>query len=120
MLQNYTITGQVGLGHGKGKQLGAPTANLDISLAQEHNMVPGLYTCQIKVKETSYLGLLYYGFNSLTKEDCLEAYLFGFDGDLYGQTLNVTTTTYLREPRAFTSEAELKRQITEDINNALK
>lgn len=120
MTKNYTLRGVVQAGHGKGKKLGAPTANLDIVLAVQQEMVPGLYVCTVTLEGENYRGLLYYGFNSLTLRDSLEAYLLGFDGDLYGKELAITTTSYVREPRAFTNEGDLKRQIAEDIAQALK
>jgi riboflavin kinase/FMN adenylyltransferase len=44
----------------------------------------------------------------------LEAHLFDFEGDLYGQTLDVALLTYIRDERKFASFGELTTQIAAD------
>ena len=45
----------------------------------------------------------------------VEAYLVGFDGDLYGQTLTVEVIDWLREQRKYSSLEALKAQLHEDV-----
>jgi riboflavin kinase/FMN adenylyltransferase len=47
-------------------------------------------------------------------EELLEAYLFGFDGDLYGRTIEVALHGYIREERKFDSLNVLMAQMRED------
>ena len=108
-----TIVGTVKTGQGKGGETGARTANLDLSLAK--NLPKGLYACVVVVDNHEHRGLLYYGINTLTNQDCLEVHLLYFEGDLYGQELRVTTEQYLRFPKKFGSVAELAGQIKKDL-----
>ncbi len=111
-----TITGLVLPGHGHGATTGAPTANLDLSLAK--NLAPGLYSCQAILENKPVRGLLYYGYNSLTKQDCLEIHFLNFSGDLYGQTITIEIKKFLRPEKKFNSLAKLKQQINKDLKNS--
>lgn len=48
----------------------------------------------------------------------LEAHLLDFEGDLYGQTIEVELLEFLREERRFGSTEELSRQIEADKKRA--
>lgn len=110
---NHSITGTVLPGMKKGTGLGASTANLDIALAKD--LPPGLYTADIKIGQEKFAGLLYYGYNSLSKTDCLEAHIFNFSEDIYGQEIEITTKHFLREPIKFKNREEMMAQIKKDI-----
>ena len=45
----------------------------------------------------------------------IEPFLLDFDGELYGKRLVVELWQRLREERAFESEADLVRQIADDV-----
>ena len=47
-------------------------------------------------------------------QELLEAHLFGFDGDLYGRTIEVALHAYIREERKFDDVAALVAQMRED------
>ncbi len=112
-----TLTGIVHHGLNQGKNLGAPTANLDISLAESQKLTRGLYVCETTLDTKKYNGLLYYGYNSLSKIDCLEVHLMDFSGDLYGQEITVAVKNFLRGEIRFKDKEELKKQIEEDVKN---
>lgn len=117
--QGHRIEGVVQAGNGRGRDLGAATANLDVSLA--HDLVPGLYAANVQVLGTEYRGLVYYGINSITNRDCLEVHLLNFThSDLYGKTIIVIIQKYLRPPRWFENIEELRLQIEQDIQDAQK
>ena len=48
----------------------------------------------------------------------VEAHLLDFNGDLYGQEMELTFVEKLREEKKFASLAELRDQIARDIQNA--
>lgn len=48
----------------------------------------------------------------------LEAHLLDFEGDLYGQTIEVELLEFLREEQRFGSTEELSRQIEADKKRA--
>jgi len=107
------ITGIVLKGKGKGEQTGLKTANLDINLAP--NLTEGLYTCQVNLRNKIYKGLLYYGYNSLSKSNCLEVHILNFNKNIYNQQITVEIKKYLRPPKKFKTIKELSRQIKKDL-----
>lgn len=113
--QPYRLVGRVQPGQGRGEETGAKTANLAVSLAVEAGIAPGLYRCEAKVLGQQCEGLLYYGINSLTNEDCLEVHLLHFSGELRGETIDVLVGDFLRPPIQFNSVEALKEQIKKDL-----
>jgi riboflavin kinase/FMN adenylyltransferase len=49
-----------------------------------------------------------------TDTPLLEAYLFGFTGDLYGQTIDVAFLAFIRDEMKFDSAEALVRRMDED------
>ncbi|MEK7212837.1 MAG: EamA family transporter [Patescibacteria group bacterium] len=109
----HVITGVVIGGDGEGAKMGVPTANLYVGRAK--HLPRGLYTCAVKTDHGYYRGLLYYGYNSLNKKDCLEVHLLNFNGNLYNHHLTVTTERYLRLPKKFRSVESLMKQMKQDL-----
>jgi riboflavin kinase/FMN adenylyltransferase len=118
--RHFVVEGPVTPGNQQGKKLGAATANLDIRLAGK--LPKGLYACRVQIGKSTaeYRGLLYYGYNSLSKADCLEVHLFDFSADLYGEWLTITTHKFLRREKKFSDSKKLAEQIAKDIKKALK
>lgn len=114
--KTQTISGIVLTGHSNGEKVGARTANLDISLAKD--LPKGLYSCKVDLNGAFYRGLMYYGINSLTNEDCLEIHILEFSGDLYGKKITAITERYLRFPKRFKNVAELSEQIKRDLSQS--
>jgi riboflavin kinase / FMN adenylyltransferase len=113
----YAISGRVVEGDRVGRQLGFPTANLDVTgLVLPPN---GVYAGLTKVKKKSHRVALNIGFRptiaSAARELHVEAHLLDFGGNLYGEELTVEMEGKLREERKFASSAELQRQISRDI-----
>jgi riboflavin kinase/FMN adenylyltransferase len=107
----YVLEGTVVKGYQRGKSIGTPTVNLDCL----DQMVPadGVYVgrCGDTVAAVS-IG------NAPTFKDTklqVEAHLLDFDGDLYGQTIQLEIIDWLREQRKFNGIDELKAQIARDI-----
>ena len=116
-MQPISLKGVVEKGHGFGKKFGAPTANFDVGIARTAGLEPGLYLCTVRFADARYEGMLYFGINSRTNEDCLEVYLRHFSGELVGRELAVTTMRFIREPLFFKSLGELQAQIQKDLHN---
>ena len=112
-------------GLGIGSQLGFPTANIQAeSLAidlKEHAL--GVYVARVKIGGDIKKGVANIGkrptFNRNGKIS-LEVHIPGFVGDLYGQTVTVELLQHLRNEIAFKSNLELKKQISVDVELALK
>lgn len=113
----YAISGRVVEGDRLGRQLGFPTANLDVA---ELILPPnGVYSGCTKLKAQLYPVALNIGFRptvaSSTPQLRVEAHLLDFDGNLYGEELEVELTGKLRAEQKFSSPTELREQIARDI-----
>jgi len=113
----YAISGRVVAGDRVGRQLGFPTANLEVAgLILPPN---GVYAGLTKVKTKPYRVALNIGFRptmaSAAPQLRVEAHLLDFSGNLYGEELTVEMGGKLRAERKFASSAELHRQILRDI-----
>ncbi len=113
----YAISGRVIAGDHVGQQLGFPTANLEVPGL----MLPpnGVYAGLARVQEKSWRVALNIGFRptvvSAAPQLRVEAHLLDFQGDLYGQELEVEIGNRLRDEKKFTSATELSGQIERDI-----
>jgi len=113
----YAISGQVVGGERLGRKLGFPTANLDVAgLALPPN---GVYAGLAYVKGKTYRAALNIGIRPTVASRAqlvhVEAHLLNFNGEIYGDELQVEIGDKLREERRFSSTAKLREQIIQDI-----
>ena len=123
----YTWTGRVVHGHGIGRQLGFPTANLKATEPAKLLPMYGAYAVSVHV--SSPIGESWEGAAMLNigrrptmdngEDVSIEAHLIDFHGDLYDHALTLSFIARLREERRFSSEAELARQLEADKATAL-
>lgn len=104
-------------GTGLGKQLGYPTANLQ--LPENWRLDYGIYVTDVQLAGVVYRGALYWGTKGGTG-DSLEIYIFNFNGDLYGKKITFKVGQFIRADRLIKSETELKAQIRRDVALAKK
>ena len=113
---DYSITGTVIKGKQLGRNIGYPTANLDI--AQQTKLIPsnGVYAVDCEVNGLTYHGMLNLGTNPTVEADGrkLEVHLFQFSEDIYGQQLKVTFKHRIRDEQKFDSIESLKEQLKLD------
>jgi riboflavin kinase/FMN adenylyltransferase len=121
----YVLSGRIVEGHGQGRQLGFPTANLMI--ADPFKLWPprGVYAVRAESENRLYDGMMNIGRAPTMKtlpEEAREAevHLFDFEGNLYGKSLFVYCYAYLRKEQEFASPAELARQLDRDRIEAIK
>lgn len=113
----YAICGQVIRGDMVGRQLGFPTANLDVG---HLNLPPnGVYAGATRIEGQFYRVALNIGLRptlgSPQPQFRVEAHLLDFVGDLYGAELEIEPGAKLRDERKFASREELRRQIELDV-----
>lgn len=111
------FTAKVIKGGGKGKKIGFPTANLDnTNLKLDY----GVYLAKAEINSKVFSALLHFGpkktFNN--KKISCEIHLIGFDLDIYGKNVIITTMKKIRDVVKFASVEELKKQIRKDITQA--
>jgi riboflavin kinase/FMN adenylyltransferase len=107
------VEGIVVRGDGRGRELGFPTANLDVP---EELLVPpdGVYAgCALDRRAAVSIGTNPH-FDGVERR--VEAHLLDFDGDLYGQRLVVEIWATIREQRRFDSLEELVAAIGDDVS----
>jgi riboflavin kinase/FMN adenylyltransferase len=115
--RSYAICGPVVKGDRWGRQLGFPTANLDTTglILPPHGVYAGLTL----VNNQQYRVALNIGRRPTLASAApvlrVEAHLLDFDGDLYGQELEIELGDQLREEKKFAGRAELSEQIARDI-----
>ena len=113
----YTWTGRVVHGHGIGRRLGFPTANLDPVEPEKLLPAKGAYAVRISGCGTELKGMLNIGLRPTLDNGnnlSVEAHLFDVDHDLYGQTLTLTFVERLRPEQRFDSEEALAEQLSRD------
>jgi len=114
----HSISGHVGKGDARGRNLGFPTANLDVrDLA--HPPI-GIYAVFAESGGARWKGASYLGYRPTFRGRTLilETHVFDDSPDLYKHRLRVTFVERIREDRAFTGPDDLARQIAEDCKVA--
>jgi len=119
----YSLEGKVIEGNRLGKKIGFPTANLDIN--DKNKIIPGegVYAVRVHWGSKKYGGMVYIGERptiAIHGEKRIEAHLFNFSGDLYGETLQLEFAEFLREDKQFESVESLKKQLFADREAAIR
>jgi riboflavin kinase / FMN adenylyltransferase len=115
----FAIYGRVVYGTGRGREIGARTANV----LPENGLLPpdGVYAAQVLIDGRPQPSVLNLGTRPTVDpagERTLEVHLIDFSGDLYGEDIEVVFRTFLRPERKFPSVEELRLQIQSDIEHA--
>lgn len=114
----YAIYGKVVSGYQEGRKLGFPTANLDLSGSGQLVPANGVYGVKVRLQDSMqyHRGMMNIGtrptFNG--KNLSIEAYIFDFSGDIYGQTLVAAFIHRIRDEHKFDSAEELAEQMRND------
>jgi riboflavin kinase/FMN adenylyltransferase len=110
----WFVSGTVIHGDKRGRELGFPTANLqlDLACALRH----GIYAVRTAVAGRRYDGVASFGRRPMFDSGAvlLEIFLFDFAGDLYDANIDVAFMAWLRDEAMFASAKELVRQMKED------
>ncbi|RQW85345.1 MAG: bifunctional riboflavin kinase/FAD synthetase [Geobacter sp.] len=111
----FSVGGEVVHGFHRGKQLGFPTANIEV----EEDLLPKPGVYAVKVEGDGWVcdgacnignNPTFYG-SSVT----VEAHLLDFDADLYGSRLRVYFVERVRDEREFTDVFSLQEAIRNDV-----
>lgn len=118
----YMLSGQVIQGRGLGRELGFPTTNI-----MPHNRVmppDGVYAARVTLENGATMpAAVNIGLRpSLESNDneiarLVEAFILGFDNDLYGQSIDVAFWQYLRPERKFHTVEDLQDRIATDVED---
>lgn len=115
----WEIRGPVSHGDKRGRTIGFPTAN--VPLGRHLEPARGVYAIEAELAD----GTLVKGVANIGQrptvggtESRVEAHLFDFTGDLYGQEIGVRLLHFLRPERRFAGLVELTAQIAADAAEA--
>jgi len=118
--RGYSLAGTVVKGQQLGRKLGFPTANLDVTgLVLPPN---GVYATHVRTGGKHFRAVLNIGLRPTVSQEAasprVEAHILDFQGDFYGQDLEITFACKLRDEQRFASADALKAQIARDIAEA--
>lgn len=101
----------------EGKKIGRKMKSPTINLAGVFKIPFGVYVCKVETSKGDFAGAMHYGPRLTLKEKdpVLEVRLIDFEGDLYGETVNIEVYDKIREVTAFDNMESLRRRIEEDI-----
>ncbi|HXH74004.1 MAG TPA: bifunctional riboflavin kinase/FAD synthetase [Bacteriovoracaceae bacterium] len=113
----FHLEGLVIKGEGRGKKIGFPTANVQVS---QDLIVPhkGVYVTRTIYNGMTYESVTNIGNNPTFKSGNqlhIETNLFDFDVDIYGEVLDIQFVHKIRDERKFPSVNELIEQIRLDV-----
>ncbi len=119
----FSITGQVIHGQKLGRDLGFPTANLQ--LLDNKKILPkiGIYAVKILIGNNLYNGMLYIGHRpSIAQAETLsiEVHIFNFSQNIYDQSITLLLKDYIREDQQFDELSDLQAQLQLDQKAAEK
>jgi riboflavin kinase/FMN adenylyltransferase len=115
----FAIEGVVEHGDARGRTLGFPTAN--VALGPYQRPAYGIYAVTVRLEDGGeHPGVASLGIRPTFEppQELLEAFLFDFDGDLYGRTIEVALHAFLRPEAKFDSVEALKAQMALDSDRA--
>lgn len=113
--RNYSMSGTIVRGDGRGRQIGFPTANIEPG---EQICPPnGVYAIRANLTDKWFDGVLNIGIRPTfegTKFQ-VESHLFNFDEIVYGETIEICFIEKIRNEREFSNIHALVQQIHRDI-----
>ncbi len=129
--RRYRLSGRVVKGDGRGRQFGFPTANVDLHrrAGPEYGNGGGVRSAPLSgvfavmvtgIGDESLPGVANVGVRPTVggRRCLLEAHLFDFDRDIYGQHVRVEFRLRLRDEQRFESVDALRAQILDDAKRA--
>lgn len=111
---DIVIDAEVVHGRKLGRQMGFPTANMEIDDTIAAGR--GVYRSRVEIDGVSYRAMSNLGVRPSVGggRPLLETHIIGYDGDLYGRRLKVHLLEKIRDERRFDSIDDLQRQLQAD------
>ena len=113
--RHFSLAGAVVTGHGRGKGLGFPTANV----VTDHELLPadGVYAVKVRLAGRLLDGACNIGTKPTfgDGERTVEVFLFDFAGELYGRTLRIFFIERLRGEMTHPDPDSLRQAIRQDV-----
>ena len=111
----YAVRGEVTHGDGRGRKLRYPTANL----STRNELLPGngVYVTEVVTGAARHAAISNVGTRPTFRsgEAAVETHLIDFEGNLYGERMEVRFLARIRDEVRFDDGAELSDQIARDL-----
>lgn len=113
----YNLKGKIIFGERLGSKIGFPTANLQI--IDMHKLIPalGVYAVRVNVHDQSYKGMLNIGKRPTVSQNekvSVEVHILDFEGDIYGELVEILFVKRVRDEVKFSSVDDLVIQLGKD------
>ncbi|MDO8366693.1 MAG: bifunctional riboflavin kinase/FAD synthetase [Saprospiraceae bacterium] len=109
----FSFTGEVVTGNKIGRNIGFPTANLEVADPHKLILPEGIYAATVGAHKAA----LYIGKRptlSPNGKRVIEVNILDFEGELYGQNLTVEVLDFIRPDKKLDNLEDLKKQISAD------
>ena len=115
----YSVAGPVVPGEKMGRQLGFPTANIDVD-ADKCFPANGVYACWVQLRGEWHMAATSVGVRPTFNGTRLtvEAFVLDFDEDIYDERVTCVFVERLREERRYEVIADLVAQMVVDVEEA--
>ncbi len=119
----YSIAGIVVQGDRIGRQMGFPTANIELEDKRKLLPAVGVYAVKVRIEDKSYQGMLNIGVRPTVNSTGIvriEVHIFDFNGNLYGCNLRVALFARIRGEQKFDGKEKLAEQLQRDRQSVLQ
>jgi riboflavin kinase/FMN adenylyltransferase len=118
----YSLEGPVVKGKQLGRQLGYPTANIQVSDSLKLIPADGIYAVRVDVEGKQEIGMMSIGMNPTVAgtERTIEVNILNFDREIYNKIIKVSFISRIRDEIHFAGLEELKHQLKRDEEETLR
>ena len=113
----FSYIGKVIQGNKIGREIGYPTANIDIDKKYRLIETSGVYATYVDYEDITCKSMTYIGKKPTVNNsdiESIEVHIFDFTGDLYDKDIKVRFVSRIRDDQKFDSLDALKKQIEND------
>jgi len=112
----YNISGQVVKGDQIGRDMGFPTANIQVNDAFKLIPSVGIYAVKVNLSGEAFKGMLYIGSRPTLNRSrqSIEVNIFDFDKNIYDEKIDIFFYSQLRKDAKFKNLDQLKAQLEKD------
>ncbi len=119
----YILSGKVVHGKQIGRDIGYPTANIQVE--DPYKLIPpeGVYAVRGQLHSRKWEGMMYIGRRPTlndNQERSIEVNIFDFDEDIYYEFLKIYLIAFVRTDKRFDSLDELKNQLRSDKEKSIE
>ena len=125
LAQPFPLTGTVVEGDKLGQTINFPTANIKLSDSLKIVPMDGVYVVWARINNGTWLkGMMNIGcrpsvINTSSGKTTIEVHLIGYEGNCYGQDIEVRIVKRLREERLFSGLKDLKAALLRDKEDTI-